>query len=137
MRSLFAATALALVLASPAAHARRHHHHHHHHHHATRGAVDAIGARPAACAGIPWCGCWLRLHLGINDVRLNLARAWASVGSVAPGPARNVIAVWRHHVGLITENLGGGMIRLLSGNDGHAVRDRVRSTRGIIAYRYI
>jgi len=93
--------------------------------------------RPAACAGIPWCGCWLRLRLGISDARLNLARAWASVGAPAPGPAAGVVAVWAHHVGVITENLGGGMIRLLSGNDGHAVRDRVRSTRGIIAYRHV
>lgn len=144
MRSLFAAAALAFVLASSPAHARPHHHHHRHHHAALyrtkQSPAGAIGGRPAACAGIPWCGCWLRLHLGIADTRLNLARAWASVGSPAPGPGRNVIAVWAHHVGLITENLGGGMIRLLSGNDNGAVRERPISTRalgGVIAYRKI
>jgi len=77
------------------------------------------------------------LRFGIADARLNLARAWASVGSDAGGPGAGVVAVWRHHVGIITADLGGGMIRLLSGNDGHAVRERARSTRGIIAYRRI
>ena len=125
MRSLFAATALAFVLALAPADARPRHSAHH------------AGSRPAACAGIPWCGCWLRLHLGIGDARLNRAIAWARIGSDAGGPGAGVIAVWRHHVGIITENIGGGMIRLLSGNDGRAVRDRVRSTRGIVAYRRI
>jgi hypothetical protein len=132
MRSLFAAAALALALAPSPAHARPHHRHHHRH-----VAVAPISGRPAACPGIPWCGCWLRLHLGIADVRLNLARAWAGIGAAMSGPAAGVIAVWPHHVGLITENLGGGMVRLLSGNDGHAVRERLRSTRGIIAYRKV
>lgn len=129
-RALVAAMAL-VVVASTAADARPRHRHHHRHAHAA-----AIG-RPSACAGIPWCGCWLRLRLGLDDVRLNLARAWASIGSPAAGPAPGVIAVWPHHVGLITETLGGGMIRLLSGNDGNAVRERPRSTRGIIAYRKV
>jgi hypothetical protein len=129
MRSLLAAVSLALALAASPAHARPHHHHHHHHH--------VASGRPAACAGIPWCGCWLRLRLGVGDARLNLARAWADVGSAASGPGAGVVAVWRHHVGIITENLGGGLIRLLSGNDGNAVRERVRSTRGIIAYRKV
>ena len=122
-RSRVAALALVLALAAPPALARSKHHH--------------AAGRPPACVGIPWCGCWLRHHLGIADVRLNLARAWAGIGSAAHGPAAGVVAVWRHHVGLITENLGGGKIRLLSGNDGNAVRDRPRSTRGIIAYRYV
>lgn len=131
MRSMFAVATLALALAASPAHARAHHHRHHHRHHA------AASGRPAACTGIPWCGCWLRLHLGLADARLNLARAWASIGAAVSGPAAGVVAVWPHHVGLITENLGGGMIRLLSGNDGNAVRERVRSTRGIIAYRKV
>ncbi|MGC2776499.1 MAG: hypothetical protein WA418_12800 [Bradyrhizobium sp.] len=79
----------------------------------------------------------MRLHLGIDDVRLNLARAWSRIGEAESGPAPGVIAVWPHHVGLITEHLGGGLIRLLSGNDGNAVRERVRSTRGAIAYRKV
>jgi hypothetical protein len=129
-RSLIAA-ALALAAISSSVAARPHHHRARHHHHV------AASGRPAACAGIAWCGCWLRLHFGIHDVRLNLARAWATVGSAASGPAEGVIAVWRHHVGLITADLGRGRIMLLSGNDGNAVRERPRSTRGIIAYRRI
>lgn len=128
------AAALALALASSPALARPHHHRHAHHH--RRGNISEPG-QPAACAGIQWCGCWLRLHFGIGDARLNLARAWASIGEAVAGPAAGVVAVWPHHVGLITENLGGGMIRLLSGNDGNAVRERVRSTRGVIAYRKV
>ena len=128
MRSSFAPLALALALAASPAFARPYHHRHH---------VAAASGRPAACAGIPWCGCWLLVHLGIDNARLNLARAWASIGEAVSRPAAGIIAVWPHHVGLITENLGGGMIRLLSGNDGNAVRERVRSTRGIIAYRKV
>lgn len=145
MPSPLMAAALALGLVSAPAAARPHHHPHHHSHHhhqhdrrhVVSGHAGAIAGRPAACAGIPWCGCWLRLRFGIADARLNLARAWASVGSAASGPAAGVVVVWRHHVGVITENLGNGLIRVLSGNDGHAVRNRVRTTRGIIAYRNI
>jgi hypothetical protein len=129
-RSLIAA-ALALAVLSAPAHARHYRHHHR--------AVGASG-RPAACAGIAWCGCWLRLKLGISDARLNVARAWATVGSAAAGPARGVIAVWRHHVGLVTADLGGGNIMLLSGNDRGAVRERPISTHalgGVIAWRRI
>lgn len=129
-RSLIAA-AIALALVSAAEARPRNHHRHHHHRHAT------APGQPAECAGIAWCGCWLRLKLGLHDARLNLARAWAGVGSPASGPGAGVIAVWRHHVGLITADLGRGQIMLLSGNDGHAVRERPRSTRGIIAYRRV
>lgn len=127
MRTAFFAALLLALTASAAAAGPRHY---------PRRHLAVVG-RPAACAGIAWCGCWLRLHLRIGDARLNVARAWAGVGSPAAGPSPGVVAVWRHHVGLITENLGNGMIRLLSGNDGHAVRNRVRSTRGIIAYRNV
>lgn len=82
-----------------------------------------------------WCGYWLRHHLGVPDRRLNLARNWVHYGSPAGGPAPGVIAVWPHHVGLVTGVPSPGKIILLSGNDGHAVRERERSTRGIIAYR--
>lgn len=126
--------ALALLALTSTASARPHHRHHKHHRHYHGGMH--VG-RPAACAGIPWCGCWLRLQLGIADKRLNRAIAWASIGSPAPGPAPGVIAVWRHHVGKITAYLGGDRIRMVSGNDGHAVRDRERSTSGIVAYRYV
>jgi hypothetical protein len=78
----------------------------------------------------------LRQQLGVADRAYNLARRWASYGSPASSDCVNCIAVWPHHVGIVTGRPGPGTIVLKSGNDGHAVRERERSTRGIIAYRY-
>jgi hypothetical protein len=92
-------------------------------------------ARPSDCYGIAWCGCWLRHHLGLSDVRLNLARAWATIGSAAT-PAIGVIVVWAHHVGIITGHDGSNWI-VTSGNAGnsrHALTQS-RSLRGAIAFR--
>jgi hypothetical protein len=131
MLRLTIAAALALALASPGdARARLHHHRHH-------IAGKATLGRPAACAGIPWCGCWLRLRYGLSDVRLNLARAWATFGRDAGGPSVGAVAVWPHHVGEIVAVPQLGTVILRSGNDGHRVRVRKRSTRGVIAYRWI
>jgi hypothetical protein len=58
------------------------------------------------------------------------------MGHSAGGPQAGAIAVWPHHVGLI-QATEGGRILLLSGNDGHVVRERWRSTSGIIAYRVL
>jgi hypothetical protein len=142
LRSMIA-VALALALVS-AAEARPRHHHRHHigrHRHRVLAAAQEPGStgdvRPSACAGIAWCGCWLRLRYGLSDVRLNAARAWATIGRDAGGPAVGVVAVWAHHVGEIVGVPGPGRIILRSGNDGGAVRVRERSTRGIIAYRQL
>lgn len=98
------------------------------------------GTRAANILGDPrparWCGWWARQQLGIKDKKFNLARNWAYIGSPAHGPAPGVIAVWRHHVGFVTAVPGPGRIILKSGNDGRAVRERERSTKGIIAYRW-
>jgi hypothetical protein len=102
--------------------------------HATVAAK--VGAsRPAGCPHA-WCGCWLAAHLGLSDRSLWLAANWVRLGRSAGGPQAGAVAVWRHHVGLIRE-VSGNQILLLSGNDGHAVRERWRPTRGIIAYRVI
>ena len=95
------------------------------------GAAKGLDPRPRA-----WCGWWLRHQLGVADRAFNLARKWAGIGTAAHGPAAGVIAVWPHHVGLVTGVPGPGRIVLKSGNDGHQVRERERSTRGIIAYRW-
>jgi hypothetical protein len=97
----------------------------------------SVMTRASAHDGRPhaWCGWWLRHRLGVADIRGNVARWWAGYGRRAPGPGSNVIAVWPHHVGLITA-VNGNQIMLLSGNDGNAVRERWRPTRGIIAYRF-
>lgn len=106
------------------------------HHAVAAVARPHIAHRPPACPPRAWCGCYLAHYLGIPDRALWLARNWARVGSPAPGPAPGVIAVWRHHVGVVTSVAGPGRIVLLSGNDGRAVRERERSTRGVIAWRY-
>lgn len=91
--------------------------------------------RPTGCPHA-WCGCYLAAHLGIPNRSLWLARNWANIGSPVSGPQVGAIAVWPHHVGKITA-VDGNRILLLSGNDGHAVRERWRPVRGIIAYRNI
>ena len=98
--------------------------HHHHHHHAGGG-----GGRPHA-----WCGWYMRQLLHVADSSYNLARNWAHFGRMANGPHVGAIVVWAHHVGKI---VGGGPGRwvVLSGNDGHRVRERARSVSGAIAFR--
>jgi hypothetical protein len=91
--------------------------------------------RPAGCPHA-WCGCWLASHLGISGRSLWLARNWARIGHSAGGPQVGAIAVWPHHVGQVRA-VDGNRILLLSGNDGRAVRERWRTTAGIIAYRGI
>lgn len=77
-------------------------------------------------------------HLGISGQlgrELWVARNWARWGSPAqPGPG--VIVVWPHHVGQIISRAAGDLWIVLSGNDGHAVRERPRSLRGAIAFRW-
>src|SRR2546423_1767319 len=97
--------------------------------HARARSVHA-GGRPAA-----WCGWWLGRHLGIANRNLWLARNWASVGHKTP-PRVGAVVVWRHHVGIITGRAGSKWI-VKSGNDGHAVRERPRSTAGAIAFRAV
>lgn len=118
---------LALVaLANPAEakHTKRYNHLH--------SWFDANGNDPRPSR---WCGWWMRQQLGVRDKSGNLARWWAGYGSPAHGPAVGAIVVWRHHVGLITGRTESGWI-VKSGNDGHAVRERERSLRGAIAYRW-
>jgi hypothetical protein len=87
--------------------------------------------RPAA-----WCGWWLGQHLGMSNRNLWLARNWASVGSNAGQPDVGVVVVWRHHVGIITGRQGNQWV-VKSGNDGRAVRERVRSIAVAIAFRRV
>lgn len=99
-----------------------------------------LSGRPAGCPARSWCGCFMSLHVFGRNVRsLWLARAWTRIGRPARGPAPGVIAVYGRgrggHVGRVVRVVGPGRIVLLSGNDGGRVRQRERSTRGIIAYR--
>jgi hypothetical protein len=111
---------------------------HHRYRHAAHGFSRHRGVRFTRSGGRPraWCGWWLGQHLGINNRGLWLARNWASVGSNAGQPGVGVVVVWRHHVGIITGRSGSGWI-IKSGNDGHQVRERVRSISGAIAFRHV
>jgi hypothetical protein len=99
-----------------------------------RRSASVVGGRPAHCPARRWCGCYMAVHLGIQSRSLWVARNWARVGHPAGGPGAGVVAVWRHHVGLI-KAVDGNRILVLSGNDGQAVRERWRTTTGVIAYR--
>ena len=92
-----------------------------------------VGGRPADCYGIPWCGCYMRHLVGETNRAYNLARNWAHWGH-ATSPHVGAIVVWSHHVGRIVGQERGEWI-VLSGNDGHAVRERARSLAGAIAFR--
>ena len=94
--------------------------------------ATGFGPRPSQ-----WCGYFMRTQTGLKDPSLNLARNWARVGSAAGGPAPGVIGVMRHHVFKVVSVVGPGKVLALSGNDGHAVRTRVRSTSGVIAWRRV
>ena len=106
--------------------------------HASRAPRFARHARGARGGGRPaaWCGWWLGNHLGMANRKLWLARNWASVGSNAGQPGVGVVVVWRHHVGVITGRAGSQWI-VKSGNDGRAVRERVRSISNAIAFRHV
>lgn len=91
------------------------------------------GERPSGCPHA-WCGCFLMRHFGLSDRSLWRAAEWArkfprtvaSIGSVV---------VWRHHVGVITgEGSRPHEWKVLSGNDGRAVRERLRNTSNAIAF---
>jgi uncharacterized protein (TIGR02594 family) len=100
--------------------------------------------RPELCPSQDWCGCWLATYLGIHDQKqwreLWVARNWATFGKPAEGPAPGVIAIYGRgtggHVGIVTGlSHRPGFVVLKSGNDNNAVRERERSTDGVIAWR--
>lgn len=109
------------------------------------GAPSMLRAddRPELCPPQDWCGCWLATYLHIADQKLWrelwVARNWATYGQPAEGPAPGVIAVYGRgaggHVGIVTSVRRAGFVVLKSGNDNGAVRERERSTEGVIAWR--
>ena len=88
------------------------------------------GRRPAA-----WCGWEMRQLVGGDPgPQFNLARNWSHWGHAGPAGVGAVV-VWSHHVGKIVGEEGGQWL-VESGNDGHAIRTRVRSIAGAIAIRW-
>lgn len=103
------------------------------------GLSGGIGPRPRQ-----WCGWFMQKDTGITSrgtgLNLNMARSWARVGSASTAHV-GAIVVWARgkrggHVGRIVgrdAKTGGWIVR--SGNDGRAVRERVRSVSNAIAIR--
>jgi hypothetical protein len=58
---------------------------------------------------------------------------WAR-DSRASAPQPGALVVWPHHVGLITAVHRNGLATVISGNDGHRVRERVMSIRRAIGF---
>jgi hypothetical protein len=91
-----------------------------------------IGSRPAGCPH-SYCGCGLRMHLGLSDVRLNLASNWARLLQRQPGPAAGLAAVRNHHVMYIESAVGNGQWLVRDYNSGGGLsRMHVRDVRGYI-----
>jgi hypothetical protein len=88
-----------------------------------------LGGNPVGWAHV-WCGAFMRLVMraaGYPDLPSgDLAAAWARYGR-ASVPQPGAVVVWPHHVGLITAVHGNGLATVISGNDGHRVRERVMS----------
>lgn len=90
--------------------------------------AEVVG-HPAGCPSRAFCGCGAAKYLGLSDRALWLAREWLRFPPATPGPG--TVAVWRHHVAVIIEYLGGGQARLYDANSGgHATRIHVRSIAG-------
>lgn len=98
-------------------------------------AITTADARIADPRPERWCGWFLRQELGVADRKFNLARNWRDYGARANGPGIGVIVVWPRHVGRIVGGSPGAWV-VRSGNDGGRVRERVRSLRGAIAFRW-
>ena len=88
-----------------------------------------LGGNPIGWAHV-WCGAFMRLVMrtaGYPDLPSgDLAAAWARYGRPS-APQPGAVVVWPHHVGLITGVHGNGLATVISGNDGHRVRERVMS----------
>ena len=86
----------------------------------------SVGPRPSR-----WCGWYMRTQLG-GGPEYNLARNWAKRGRPLNGPRVGAVAVWSHHVGLITGKTKDGQWIVRSGDDGGRVRERPRSVAGAV-----
>jgi hypothetical protein len=126
-----------LVVCALASPALAHHHRSVHVSHAGHSSHHRYAGGNHQGWGVPWCGLWMESHTGIHSPGLALARNWEHVGHAAYGPAPGVIGVMPHHVFQVVAVLGRGEVLAISGNDGHAVRTRPRSTGGVIAWRQI
>jgi hypothetical protein len=93
--------------------------------------AQVIGGRPAGCPH-SYCGCGLRLYLGLQDKALNLAWEWARKfrhTAAAPGMA----AVRHHHVMLLLSQVSGSIWTVRDYNGGrHLSWIHDRDVRGYV-----
>ncbi len=109
-----------------------------HHRHATANVLDAngndgsiIGGRPAGCPH-NYCGCGLRIYLGISDKRFNLAWNWARFFPRTSAHA-GAAAVRRGHVMLLENQVSGSVWIVRDYNSGNGLsRVHERDVRGYI-----
>ena len=89
-----------------------------------------IGGRPSGCPH-SYCGCGLRMHLGLSDVRLNLASNWARLFPRESAPQAGLVAVRSGHVMYIEAAAGNGQWLIRDYNSGGGLsRMHVRDVRG-------
>jgi hypothetical protein len=99
---------------------------------AAADAGSIIGSRPAGCPH-SYCGCGLRIYLGLSDKRLNLASNWARLLPRAAGPAPGLAAVRSGHVMYIESAAGNGQWLIRDYNSGGGLsRLHVRDVRGYV-----
>jgi hypothetical protein len=100
-------------------------------------AADAAPRHHAVGRPSAWCGWFARFNfLGYDPgPEYNLAANWRRIGSQDYTPHTGDIVVWPHHVGKIAGQCNGYRCSVWSGNDGHAVRTRLRSVAGAVFRR--
>lgn len=94
-------------------------------------ATEIVGGHPNGCPH-SYCGCGLRMYLGLADNRLNLAWNWARLfphTSARPGAA----AVRRGHVMLLVSHVHGSVWIVRDYNSGNGLsRVHARSVAGYV-----
>lgn len=85
---------------------------------------------PSGCPSRAFCGCGAALEVFGRHVReLWLARNWFKFPAAAPAPG--MVAVRRHHVFVIREVMGPGLVLAFDANSGgHKTRLHLRSLAG-------
>jgi hypothetical protein len=137
---------LGTMYPAEARHYRHHRHAHHNRHHSDkydflsgirsikitmkRERVSTLMPHPAGCPARAFCGCGAAVKIFGAPIRsLWLAANWYKFPrtNLAPG----TVAVRRHHVFVVEQVLGNGMVLAYDANSGgHATREHVRSVSG-------
>jgi hypothetical protein len=98
---------------------------------ANGNSAAIIGGRPAGCPH-QYCGCGLRIHLGISDKRLNLAWNWVKLFPKTSAHA-GAAAVRHGHVMLLESHVSGSVWIVRDYNSGGGLsRIHHRDVRGYV-----